>query len=113
MHFGPIRDGKIEQCASCERKFDLNHYKRMRRYQEVHAGEQFHLWPCGFLERDFSYAPYIWAELYDTPWDKKPREVFFHSDECEEAYTSSGSFDYIDCEGCGRALSPLLLGGVP
>ncbi|MGH7771438.1 MAG: hypothetical protein ACREQA_04305 [Candidatus Binatia bacterium] len=97
----PIRDALVKECASCERRFDLNFYKRMERYQQLHEAEQLHLWPCGFLERDLSYAPYIWAELYDTPWDQKPREAFFHNQECEEAYCRSGSFDYIDCESCG------------
>jgi len=100
--FGPIHDAKLEQCASCERRFDTNFYKRMERYQKLHAGEQLHLWPCGFLERDFSYAPYIFADLYDTPWEEKAREAFFHSAECEETYCRSGSFDYIECESCNR-----------
>jgi len=60
-----------------------------------------HLWPCAFLTRKY-YPIRSFAELYDTPWESTPRWLFFHSDVCEEAYTRSGSFDYIDCEGCGR-----------
>lgn len=42
------------------------------------------------------------AELYDTPWDKAASEVYFCSDDCEQAYCSSGSFDYAYCDGCER-----------
>ncbi|MCI0724478.1 MAG: hypothetical protein L0338_36770 [Acidobacteria bacterium] len=104
MPFGLIRDARIEECAACERKFDLNYYRRMEGYQTLHAGEQLHFWPCGLLERDFSSVPYVWADLHDTPWDRGPREVFFHNERCEEAYCLSGSFDYIDCESCGRTV---------
>lgn len=96
-----IRDARIEECASCLREFDLNFPTRMKRYQQLHRQEQLHLWPCGFLHRKF-YPIGLHEELYDTPWDDKPREVFFHREECEEAYCRSGSFDYIDCESCGR-----------
>jgi len=44
----------------------------------------------------------VWAELYDTPWEDEPRHVWFCSDECEDAYCNSGSFEYILCEGCYR-----------
>lgn len=104
MQFGPIQDAKIEECASCDCSFDVNFYERMQKYQELHAGEQLHFWPCRFLERDFGYAPYIHAELYDTPWDKEPREAFFHNEQCEETYCRSGSFDYVWCEGCSRQI---------
>lgn len=74
----------------------------MRRYQKLHAKEQLHLFgTCAFLERDF-WPRGSFYTLYDTPWDKEGREVFFHSDECQEGYMRSGSFDYTECEGCGR-----------
>ncbi|MDA2912537.1 hypothetical protein MYX77_01005 [Acidobacteriia bacterium AH_259_A11_L15] len=97
----PIHDARIEECASCERRFDINFPKRMQKYQELHRNKQLHLWPCGFLDKGF-YPTSIFAELYDTPWEDKPREVFFHSDECEEVYCRSGSFDYTECETCDR-----------
>lgn len=99
--YGPIDDTRIEECASCERRFDLNFPARMKRYQKLHRQEQLHLWPCGFLEREF-YQLGSFYELYDMPWDNAPCEVFFHSEECEEAYLRSGSFDYTECESCGR-----------
>lgn len=103
MPFGPITDAKLEECAACEKEFDLNFPARMKRYQKLHKREQLHLWPCGFLQR--KYHPIgVMRELYDTPWDDQPKTRFFHSDECEEAYTKSGSFDYVDCEGCGRTV---------
>lgn len=96
-----IRDAKLAECASCDREFDLNFPARMQRYQKLHRREQMHFWPCAFLTRKY-YPIGSFAELYDTPWEEKPREVFFHSDECEQAYCHSGSFDYLECEGCGR-----------
>ncbi|MBI4446884.1 MAG: hypothetical protein HY645_13385 [Acidobacteria bacterium] len=48
--------------------------------------------------------PGIFAELYDTPWQEQPRTAWFCSDACEEAYTSSGSFDYDWCDGCNRQI---------
>jgi len=96
-----IRDALVRECACCEKKFDLNFPARMQRYQKLHRREQMHLWPCAFLTRKY-YPIGSFTELYDTPWEDEPRKVFFHSDECEEAYCSSGSFDYIDCERCGR-----------
>lgn len=98
-----IRDAKLAECDSCDREFDLNFPARMQRYQKLHRREQMHFWPCVFLTRKY-YPIGSFAELYDTPWESSPRRVFFHSDECEEAYTRSGSFDYIDCEGCGRTV---------
>ncbi len=100
----PIHDARIAECGACERRFDLNYPSRMREYQKLHRKEQPHLYgpaACGFLQRKF-YDRGMRAELYDTPWDKAPRNVWFCSDECEEAYTRSGSFDYASCEGCGR-----------
>jgi|GEM_PF-3012599 len=98
-----IRDARIEECASCDREFDLNFPARMQRYQKLHRREQMHFWPCAFLTRKY-YPIGFFADLYDTPWESTPRRVFFHSDECEEAYTRSGSFDYIDCDGCRRTV---------
>ena len=73
----------------------------MQKAQNRHGLQQLHLWPCGFLEKQF-YRRGGLAELFDTPWDDKPRVVYFHSDECEDAYCRSGSFDYIQCESCSR-----------
>lgn len=92
---------RIERCASCERRFDVNFAERMEYFQKLHHSEQSHLWPCSFLQRRY-YPTGMTAELFGTPWDEKPRVVFFHSEECEEAYCRSGSFDYVDCESCGR-----------
>jgi len=96
-----IRDAKLAECASCERKFDLNFPSRMQKYQELHDLEQIHMWPCGFLEREFSERS-MEAELYDTPWDEAGRGAWFCSDACADGYMNSGSFDYILCEGCTR-----------
>ena len=41
-------------------------------------------------------------DLFDTPWKTAPRKTWFCSDECQEAYMSSGSFDYEACESCDR-----------
>lgn len=46
--------------------------------------------------------PGLYAELFDTPWEKSPRMAWFCSDECEQAYCSSGEFDYLICEACAR-----------
>jgi len=103
MTFGPITDARFMECASCEREFDVHFPSRMQKYQKLHQQEQLHLWPCGFLERKY-YLIGVTRELYDTPWEDEPKVRFFHSDECEEAYTRSGSFDYVDCEACGRTV---------
>ena len=44
------------------------------------------------------------VELYDTPWEDEPKLVFFHSDECEEAYIHADSFGYRDCASCERTI---------
>jgi hypothetical protein len=98
-----IRDARLEKCAACERTFDVNFPSRMQRYQKLHEAEQLHFWPCGFLEKHH-HPRGGFAELYDTPWDEKPKVRYFHSEECEEAYTKSGSFDYAECEKCGRTV---------
>ena len=98
-----VHDALVRECASCERTFDPNFPARRQRYQKLHEAEQLPFWPCGFLLR--SYFPTgVTRELYDTPWEDEPKLRFFHSGECEEAYTRSGSFDYVDCEGCGRTI---------
>jgi hypothetical protein len=75
----------------------------MQRYQKLHEAEQLHFWLCGFLERQY-YRQGGHLELYDTPWDEKPKLRYFHSDDCEESYLHPGDFNFIDCEGCNRTI---------
>lgn len=98
----PIRDARIVECAACERRFDLNFADRMQERQKLHAVEQLHMFgPCAFLRR--IYEPrHSLVELYNTPWLEEGRLVYFHSEACEQSYCSSGSFDYIWCDGCDR-----------
>ncbi len=98
----PLDDCLIKECSSCERRFDVNFASRMREYQKLHRREQPHLFgECGFLMRKF-YDRGLTAELYNTPWEKKPRNVWFCSEGCEESYCRSGSFDYVICTSCDR-----------
>lgn len=43
-------------------------------------------------------------ELYNTPWDDKPRLVRFCSVACEEAYVDEGDFSYRECPICNREI---------
>lgn len=97
-----IHDAKVEECASCSRRFDMRFPERMRSRQKQHRREQLHLFgPCGFLRHQY-YDRGMHTELYDTPWEDKGRLLYFHSDECEQAYTNSGDFDYWTCDQCER-----------
>ena len=94
---------EIMQCGACEKRFDLNFAERMEARQERHARQQLHLWPCSFLTRSFYRQGYV-HELYDTPWEAQPHEVYLHSDECEQAYIHADSFGYRECEVCERTI---------
>jgi hypothetical protein len=99
----PIRDALVRTCAACERRFDINYAARMQARQEIHELEQMHAGPCNLLLKHYEPRGRT-VELYDTPWEDQPKLVFFHSDECEEAYIHADSFGYRDCESCGRTI---------
>jgi len=99
-----IRHADIQKCGNCEKRFDVNFAERMSERQRQHRLEQPHLFgSCGFLQRHYEPKG-MTAELYDTPWEDRPHTVFFHSDECEQAYIHADSFGYRDCEACCRTL---------
>lgn len=93
----------VEQCAACDRRFDVHFPQTMKARQEIHELEQMHLWPCSFVTKRYREKGTT-AELYDTPWEDQPQNVFFHSNECEEAYIHADSFGYRECEACYRTV---------
>jgi hypothetical protein len=90
----------VEQCACCELEHDVTEDEATA---EAHRS-QLHFPFVRYCPENEPKMPGFYRELYPTPWEDVPREVWFHDEDCEEYYCRTGDFQYHFCESCEREI---------